>query len=108
MRISDWSSYVCSSDLRGKPLAGSHRPYTPLSSRGLAPGPTGISTGRRPTTLASLPAAGMGPGNECRDDSLGVARANQLRGRTRDPAWHQFPGETASGKSTVEDQKTGV
>src|SRR3546814_2225678 len=28
----------------------------------------------------------MGPGNECRDDSLGVARANQLSGRTRDPA----------------------
>src|SRR3546814_14656694 len=53
----------------------------PLSPWGLSPGPNGVSVWRRSTTPVSSPTASaaeraMGPGNECRDDSLREARAS--------------------------------
>src|SRR3546814_18166669 len=59
MRISDWSSDVCSSDLSAKPLAFTDAPRgSPVGEPGSTPGGTGIGISVRcamtPTLLAHL------------------------------------------------------
>src|SRR3546814_7197179 len=76
MRISDWSSDVCSSDLRATPFTrGTLTPTTPrLSSRDLFPGPNALTAqsaaGRNANVAGNRHAlTPLGPGNKSRDDS---------------------------------------
>src|SRR3546814_3366053 len=77
MRISDWSSDVCSSDLLKSRVSSNAwtLPHSPLSSRGLAPGPIGVEAGRFPTTKSIERIGQWVPATSTGTTVLGVGRA---------------------------------
>src|SRR3546814_13721307 len=91
MRISDWSSDVCSSDLRGRGEAGRSRG----DGKGRDPGAAGVPVGARPSAgdlpgdgeaarapAGRCPAAGRAAGAETEDGTATQARKSVVQGKS--------------------------